>query len=343
MPGVSVLGRAQPAAADRRPRGRTRARRGTGRAGPPGPAARRTAVPGTGAATGMHSIGAAQHDHGHDLADVVGQHVGADGGGGGRGRRTPPLPRGSARARARRCSPSGCRPSCPRSAGRSPLEVTAVHSVAGLLPPGKPLIDVAALLRPAPLGHDAGPRRRRPGHRPARSGLAGPPRGALPGRDARVQQPGPGRPAAAAGGGARRDRAQRGRGAVPGEVPDGARGQPLPVRPLLAAGRPVRVPALGDPALPGPALRAAARPGRPAGRGGPRHPHRADRRRGAGASPRRRSPTGCGRPGSGRPTRLAGTPWRTNSEVPGPRAAQPLARRRPARWTRPSGTWSGAC
>lgn len=30
-------------------------------------------VPGTGAATGMHSSGAAQQDHGHDLADVVGQ------------------------------------------------------------------------------------------------------------------------------------------------------------------------------------------------------------------------------------------------------------------------------
>lgn len=30
-------------------------------------------VPGTGAATGMHSVGTAQHDHGHGLADVVGQ------------------------------------------------------------------------------------------------------------------------------------------------------------------------------------------------------------------------------------------------------------------------------
>ncbi len=31
-------------------------------------------VPGADAATGMHGAGAAQHDHGHDLADVVGQH-----------------------------------------------------------------------------------------------------------------------------------------------------------------------------------------------------------------------------------------------------------------------------
>ena len=41
------------------------------------------------------------------------------------------------------------------------LEVTAVHSVAGLLPPGEPLVETAAVPRPAPLGHHAGPRRRR--------------------------------------------------------------------------------------------------------------------------------------------------------------------------------------
>lgn len=75
-------------------------------------------VPGTGAATGMHSSGAAQHDHGHDLADVVGQtsartavEVAAAGG-------TICSSRGRP-ARARRCSPSGCPRSCPRWPGRS--------------------------------------------------------------------------------------------------------------------------------------------------------------------------------------------------------------------------------
>jgi magnesium chelatase family protein len=52
------------------------------------------------------------------------------------------------RGRARRCSPSGCRPSCRRSAASESLEVTAVHSVAGLLPPGKPLVDIAPYCAP---------------------------------------------------------------------------------------------------------------------------------------------------------------------------------------------------
>ena len=59
---------------------------------------------------------------------------------------------------------------------------------------------------------------------------------------------------------------------LPGPVPDGARGQPLPLRAAHAARRRVRVPALGDPPLPGAAVRAAAGPGRPAGRGGAASP-----------------------------------------------------------------------
>ncbi|MFJ9007297.1 YifB family Mg chelatase-like AAA ATPase [Streptomyces canus] len=104
-------------------------------------------VPGTGAATGMHSSGAAQPDHGHDLADVVGQisartavEVAAAGGhhlflegppGAGKTMLAERLP-----------------PILPRLAREESLEVTAVHSVAGLLPPGKPLIDVAPYCAP---------------------------------------------------------------------------------------------------------------------------------------------------------------------------------------------------
>ena len=41
------------------------------------------------------------------------------------------------------------------------LEVTAVHSVAGILPPGEPLVRTRAVLRAAPLGDHAVARRRR--------------------------------------------------------------------------------------------------------------------------------------------------------------------------------------
>jgi energy-coupling factor transporter ATP-binding protein EcfA2 len=104
-------------------------------------------VPGTGAATGMHSLGAAQQDHGYDLADVVGQisartavEVAAAGGhhlflegppGAGKTMLAERLP--------------GLLPPLTR---QESLEVTAVHSVAGLLPPNKPLVDVAPYCAP---------------------------------------------------------------------------------------------------------------------------------------------------------------------------------------------------
>ncbi|ALO96428.1 Magnesium chelatase [Streptomyces hygroscopicus subsp. limoneus] len=104
-------------------------------------------VPGTGAATGMHSIGATHHDHDHDLADVVGQisartavEVAAAGG----HHLFLEGPPGAGKTMLAERLPAVL----PRLTREASLEVTAVHSVAGLLPPGKPLIDVAPYCAP---------------------------------------------------------------------------------------------------------------------------------------------------------------------------------------------------
>ncbi|MDH6548404.1 YifB family Mg chelatase-like AAA ATPase [Streptomyces sp. SAI-041] len=104
-------------------------------------------VPGTGAATGMHSAGAAQQDHGHDLADVVGQtsartavEVAAAGG----HHLFLEGPPGAGKTMLAERLPAVL----PRLAREESLEVTAVHSVAGLLPLGKPLIDAAPYCAP---------------------------------------------------------------------------------------------------------------------------------------------------------------------------------------------------
>ncbi|MFD6027837.1 YifB family Mg chelatase-like AAA ATPase [Streptomyces griseoluteus] len=104
-------------------------------------------MPGTGSATGMHGAGAAQHDQGHDLADVVGQtsartavEVAAAGG----HHLFLEGPPGAGKTMLAERLPAVL----PRLTRQDSLEVTAVHSVAGLLPPGKPLIDVAPYCAP---------------------------------------------------------------------------------------------------------------------------------------------------------------------------------------------------
>ncbi|MFJ8940714.1 YifB family Mg chelatase-like AAA ATPase [Streptomyces sp. NPDC102365] len=104
-------------------------------------------MPGTGAATGMHGMGAAHYDHEHDLADVVGQlsartavEVAAAGG----HHLFLEGPPGAGKTMLAERLPAVL----PRLGRSESLEVTAVHSVAGLLPPGKPLVDVAPYCAP---------------------------------------------------------------------------------------------------------------------------------------------------------------------------------------------------
>lgn len=105
-------------------------------------------MPGVGAATGMHSMGAAHHaDHGHDLADVVGQlsartavEVAAAGG----HHLFLEGPPGAGKTMLAERLPA----ILPTLSRQESLEVTAVHSVAGLLPAGKPLVDVPPYCAP---------------------------------------------------------------------------------------------------------------------------------------------------------------------------------------------------
>ncbi len=101
---------------------------------------------GGGVSTGM-SGGPGRCDQGHDLADVVGQHAArtavevAAAGGHHLFLEGPP---GAGKTMLAERLPS-ILPPLDRQAS---LEVTAVHSVAGLLPPGRPLIDTAPYCAP---------------------------------------------------------------------------------------------------------------------------------------------------------------------------------------------------
>jgi magnesium chelatase family protein len=104
-------------------------------------------APGAEAVTGIHGTGAPQHDQGYDLADVVGQisartavEVAAVGG----HHLFLEGPPGAGKTMLAERLPAVL----PRLGRQESLEVTAVHSVAGLLPPGKPLIDIAPYCAP---------------------------------------------------------------------------------------------------------------------------------------------------------------------------------------------------
>ncbi|MEU6240382.1 YifB family Mg chelatase-like AAA ATPase [Streptomyces sp. NPDC047024] len=104
-------------------------------------------MPGTGASGAVHGAGAALQDQGHDLADVVGQtsartalEVAAAGG----HHLFLEGPPGAGKTMLAERLPAVL----PRLSREESLEVTAVHSVAGLLPPGKPLVDVPPYCAP---------------------------------------------------------------------------------------------------------------------------------------------------------------------------------------------------
>ncbi|MBW8700541.1 Competence protein ComM [Streptomyces sp. MBT84] len=104
-------------------------------------------MPGSGPATGMHSLGAAQQDQGLDLSDVVGQtsartalEVAAAGG----HHLFLQGPPGAGKTMLAERLPA----LLPGLSRQESLQVTAVHSVAGLLPAGKPLIDTAPYCAP---------------------------------------------------------------------------------------------------------------------------------------------------------------------------------------------------
>lgn len=104
-------------------------------------------LPGTGAATGMRTAAGAHQDQCHDLADVVGQlaartavEVAAAGG----HHLFLEGPPGAGKTMLAERLPA----ILPRLAREESLEVTAVHSIAGLLPAGKPLVDVAPYCAP---------------------------------------------------------------------------------------------------------------------------------------------------------------------------------------------------
>ncbi|MFD9882092.1 YifB family Mg chelatase-like AAA ATPase [Streptomyces alboflavus] len=116
-------------------------------AGRPDPLMAGLTLPGAGLGAGVSGVGTSEHDQRHDLADVVGQlsartaiEVAAAG-----GHHTflqgPP---GAGKTMLAERMPS----IMPRLSRAESLEVTAVHSVAGMLPPGKPLVDIPPFCAP---------------------------------------------------------------------------------------------------------------------------------------------------------------------------------------------------
>ncbi|MFD9907486.1 YifB family Mg chelatase-like AAA ATPase [Streptomyces sp. NPDC059063] len=114
--------------------------------GRPDPLMAGLGLPGAGLGVDVGGVGAAD-DHGHDLADVVGQlsartamevaaagghHVFLQG------------PPGAGKTMLAERMPA----IMPRLTREESLEVTAVHSVAGMLPPGRPLVDIPPFCAP---------------------------------------------------------------------------------------------------------------------------------------------------------------------------------------------------
>lgn len=116
-------------------------------AGRPDPLMAGLTLPGAGLGAGVSGVGTSEHDQRHDLADVVGQlsartaiEVAAAGG----HHMFLQGPPGAGKTMLAERMPS----IMPRLSRSESLEVTAVHSVAGMLPPGKPLVDIPPFCAP---------------------------------------------------------------------------------------------------------------------------------------------------------------------------------------------------
>ena len=188
----------------------------------------------------------------------------------------------------------------PPMTGDEALDVTKIYSIGGKLPPGTPLLRRAPVSRAAPhhLVCRAGRRRQRAA---PRRDLAGAPRRAVPGRAARVSEPGA-RSAAPAAGGPYGDDQPLGRHAVvSGQLYSRSCKKSLPLRVAQRRRARLHLPAGAHRALRAARVGAAAGPHRHPCRGAARAVRKAVLRapgRGLGGDPAAR----------GRSTRAAGAP-----------------------------------
>ncbi|MER5180103.1 YifB family Mg chelatase-like AAA ATPase [Streptomyces sp. NPDC002896] len=115
--------------------------------GRPDPLLSGLCMPGAALGTGLSGIGTVDQEHGHDLADVVGQPAArtamevAAAGGHHVFLQGPP---GAGKTMLAERMPA----ILPCLTRQESLEVTAVHSVAGMLPPGKPMVDTPPYCAP---------------------------------------------------------------------------------------------------------------------------------------------------------------------------------------------------
>ena len=207
------------------------------------------------------------------------------------------------------------------------IEVTRIHSVAGLLDPGCPLVVRRPFRAPhhtiSAAGLVGGGRVPRPGR-----GEPRPPWRALPRRGLRLRAVGARRPAPAAGGGPHRRRPRHGERPLPGADAAGLRGQPVPVRLRRRPGAPLRLPARARRGLPRPPLGPRAGPHRPPRRGAAARPRRGARRARERAERRRAGARGRR---AGRRARPAARRSRTPSSGRRRRAGPPRSRPGPGR------------
>ena len=273
-----------------------------------------------------------------DLADVLGQ---ADGAAAIEVAAAGRPPRAAARAAGRRqddARRAAARPAARRSTREAALEVTAVHSVAGTLPPGTAAGDPAAVpgarttprRSPAIVGGGCGITR------PGAASLAH--RGVLFLDEAPEFAPARARRAAPAARSraSHRVAARRRQALFPARFQLVLAANPCPCGKAGGPGHGLHAARRCPARYLGAAVRPAARPRRPAASSARRPPAPSCWPTPTSRTTARSSPRGCWRRGSGWPRRLAGTPWRTQRPGAGPRLRRALAAARGPRRALPT-------